>query len=158
MLRTGDLGSVSNDGYLSITGRIKEILITAGGENISPQKIENSLKDSRFIEQVAVFGDGMKYLSALVVPAFDELRQWADSRGILYKNRSDLIQKEQVIQLCKSEIEKNTDHLSRIEKVRKFTLLSEEWSPLTGELTPTLKNKRRVLAEKYEKEIRHLYS
>ena len=96
--RTGDIGAIDDDGFL-ITGRIKDIIVTAGGKNISPQNIENSLKTSQFIEQVAVIGDRRKYLSALVIPAFDEVKKWAKHQGITLNTNKDLIENEQVKKL-----------------------------------------------------------
>ena len=156
-LKTGDLGSVDEDGYLSITGRIKEIIITSGGSNISPQNIENSIKDSRFIEQVAIIGDRRKHLSALVIPVFEELLNWAQEESITFNGREDLVKKEQVIALYENEIKRYTSQFARVEQVRKFKLLTSDWTQETGELTPTLKVKRMVVEKKYAKEIEEMY-
>jgi len=156
--RTGDIGRIDEDNYLSITGRIKEIIITAGGKNISPQNIEAGLKESRFIEQVATIGDRRKFLSALVVPAFEELEKWAEEQGISFKDREDLIPNDRVLSLFKEEIEEYTKDLARVEQIRKFSLLSAEWTQETGELTPTLKVKRRIIEEKYAQEIENMYN
>jgi long-chain acyl-CoA synthetase len=155
--RTGDIGAFDEDGYLSITGRIKEIIITAGGKNISPQNIESGLKESRFIEQVATIGDRRKYLSALIVPAFDELTKWAEEQGIQFNGKEDLVQNNRIIELFQKEIEEHTKQLARVEQIRKFKLLSAEWTQETGELTPTLKVKRRVIGTKYAQEIESMY-
>jgi len=156
-LKTEDIGSVDEDGYLSITGRIKDIIITAGGKNISPQGIENSLKDSRFIEQVCVIGDRRKYLSALVVPAFDELKQWAEEEGIVFDSHEDMIQDKQVIGFFEEETAKCLQQFSQVERIKKVRLLSANWSQQTGELTPTLKVKRRVIEEKYAEIVEAMY-
>ncbi len=155
--RTGDIGVIDERGRLSITGRIKDIIVTAGGKNISPQNIENSLKGSKFIEQVAIIGDRRKYLSALVIPAFEELKKWAKSKGLSFAANADLIDKEEVKQLIAGEIEKYTKQFSRVEQIRKFRLLDAEWSQATDELTPTLKLKRRVIEKKYASEIESMY-
>jgi len=155
--RTGDIGTSDEDGYLSITGRIKDIIITAGGKNISPQNIENSLNESRYIEQVCLIGDRRKYLSALVVPAFNELVQWAQKRAIVFKDNEELIQDARVLDLYEKEIEEGTSQFARVEKIRKFKLLTEDWSQKTGELTPTLKVKRRIVEEKYSELIDEMY-
>jgi len=155
--RTGDIGSADVDGYLSITGRIKDIIITSGGKNISPQLIENKLKDSKFIEQVSVIGDRKKYLSALVVPAFDELKKYAQKNGIEFRENQELIQDNRVLLLFEKEIEKCMRHFSRVEGIKKFRLLSVEWSQQTGELTPTQKIKRRVVERKYREVIEGMY-
>jgi long-chain acyl-CoA synthetase len=156
-LKTEDIGSMDEDGYLSITGRIKDIIITSGGKNISPQGIENRLKDSRFIEQVCVIGDRRKYLSALIVPDFGELEQWAEEKGIVFDNHEDMIQDKQVIGFYEEEIEKCLQQFSQVEKIKKFRLLSASWSQQAGELTPTLKVKRRVVEGKYADIVEAMY-
>ncbi|MBW2216624.1 MAG: long-chain fatty acid--CoA ligase [Deltaproteobacteria bacterium] len=155
--RTGDIGMSDEDGYLSITGRIKDIIITAGGKNISPQSIEISLNESRYIEQVCITGDRRKYLSALVVPAFNELVQWAQKRAIVFKDNEELIQDARVLDLYEKEIEEGTSQFARVEKIRRFKLLTEDWSQETGELTPTLKVKRKKEKEKYKELIDEMY-
>ncbi len=155
--RTGDIAMIDEEGFLKITGRIKDIIVTAGGKNISPQNIENSLKTSQLIEQVAVIGDRRKYLSALVIPAFEALEKWAKKSGVQFSGKRDLIEKPEVISLIGSEIEKYTKQYSRVEQIRKFRLLDAEWTQQTDELTPTQKVKRRVVEAKYAKEIESLY-
>ena len=155
--RTGDLGRIDEDGYLSITGRIKDIIITAGGSNVSPQNLENSLKDSRFIEQVAVIGDRRKYLSALIIPAFEELESWAKTQGLIFSGREDLVKNDQVNELFENEVKRYTNQFARVQQIRKLGLLPIDWSQETGELTPTLKLKRRVIEEKYSSEIEDMY-
>jgi len=155
--RTGDIGMIDERGRLHITGRIKDIIVTAGGKNISPQNIENELKGSRFIEQVAVIGDKRKYLSALVIPSFPEVEKWAKQQGISYSGHGDLVNNRQVIDLIAQEIDKHMKQFSRVEQIRKFKLLDAEWTQATDELTPTLKVKRRVIEKKYAGEIESLY-
>jgi len=155
--RTGDIGVIDEDGYLSITGRIKDIIVTAGGKNISPQNIENSLKGSRYIEQVAIIGDKRKYLSALVVPAYEELEKWARKNEVKYESYDDLNNDDKVDLLLRGEIDKYTKNFARVEQIRQFKLLAGEWSQETGELTPSLKVKRGVIGEKYAKEIEGMY-
>ncbi|HNY64795.1 MAG TPA: long-chain fatty acid--CoA ligase [Deltaproteobacteria bacterium] len=155
--RTGDIGEIDDDGYVKITGRIKDLIITSGGKNISPQNIENSLLASRYIEQVAVIGDNRKYLSALVVPSFENLAAWAKSSGISFEKNADLLKNEQVLELFSSEIEQAMKDYARVEQIRKFTLLEVPWSQETGELTPTLKLKRRVITQKYSHVIEAMY-
>ncbi|MEA3222247.1 MAG: long-chain fatty acid--CoA ligase [Thermodesulfobacteriota bacterium] len=156
--RTGDIGEIDEDGYLKITGRLKDILVTSGGKNISPQNIENSLLTSGFIGQVAVTGDNKKYLSALIVPAFDSLENWAKGQNISFKNHKELISNDAVINLFEKEIEDNTKNFARVEQIKKFTLMDKEWSQETDELTPTLKLKRRVINQKYAGVIDSMYS
>ncbi len=155
--KTGDIGMIDEKGRLYITGRIKDIIVTAGGKNISPQNIESSVKNSKLIEQIAVIGDKRKYLSALVLPAMDEIEKWAKKSGISYNGRPDLLKKEEVNKLIAEELAKFTKQFSRVEQIRKFKLLDAEWTQQTGELTPTLKVKRRVLEQKYASEIESLY-
>jgi long-chain acyl-CoA synthetase len=155
--RTGDIGIIDDDGHLSITGRIKDIIVTAGGKNISPQNLENSLKASSFIEQVGVIGDKRKFLSALIVPAFAEVESWARNQGISFSTHDELILHPDVISLFRSEVDKNTAEYARVEQIRKFTLLNGEWTQESGELTPTQKVKRKVVNEKYVREIEAMY-
>ena len=155
--RTGDIAEIDEEGYVKITGRIKDIIVTSGGKNISPQNIENSLKASKYIEQVAVIGDNRKYLSALVVPAFSELESWAKEQGLNFSSRAELINDPKVNELYASEIESHMKDYARVEQIRKFTLLDKEWSQETDELTPTLKLKRRVINEKYKDIIEKMY-
>ncbi|HPC47072.1 MAG TPA: AMP-binding protein, partial [Deltaproteobacteria bacterium] len=155
--RTGDIGEIDKDGYLKITGRIKDLIVTSGGKNISPQNIENSLKASKFIEQVAVIGDNRKYLSALIVPAFNELEAWARENGVDFSSRRDLVENPRVRDLYTREIEENMKDYARVEQIRKFAILDKEWSQETDELTPTLKLKRRVINQKYASIIESLY-
>lgn len=155
--KTGDTGVIDEQGRLSITGRIKEIIVTAGGKNISPQNIENALKSSRFIEQVAVIGDRRKHLSALVVPAYEELEKWARDQGIVFQDRGELVLNDRVLELFRHEIDEYTKEFGRSEQIRKFSVLPKEWTQEDGELTPTLKIKRRVVEEKYAAEIEAMY-
>ena len=155
--RTGDIGEIDSDGYMKITGRIKDIIVTSGGKNISPQNIENTLITSAFIEQVAVIGDNRKYLSALIVPSFATLESWAKDKNIAFSNRQELIKNSEVTKLFEHEIEVQMKDYARVEQIRKFVLLDKEWSQDTGEMTPTMKLKRKVIYQMYAKEIESLY-
>lgn len=155
--RTGDVGEIDEKGRLRITGRIKDIIVTAGGKNISPQNIESNLKTSRFIEQVAVIGDKRKYLSALIVPAFEELQKWARKNNIEFIDNDELIKNDEVNKFIESEIEKYTKDFARVEQIRKFKLLNAEWTQQTGELTPSQKVKRGVIETKYADMIEGMY-
>jgi len=155
---TGDVGRWDEDGFLIITDRKKDLIITSGGKNISPQNIENSLQISPYIEQAAVIGDNRNYLTALIVPAFPELEKWALENGIKTASRTDLICRAEVKALFDSEVGKQTMHLGRVEQIRKFVLFDEEWSQGKDELTPTLKLKRNVINKKFAKEIEAMYS
>lgn len=155
--RTGDIAEIDSDGYVKITGRIKDLIITSGGKNISPQNIENALKTSTYIEQVAVIGDNRKYLAALIVPGFAELENWAKANGVTFSSRQELIKDSKVNELFAKEIENFMKDYARVEQIRKFTLLDKEWSQETDELTPTLKLKRRVVNQKYKDIIEKMY-
>ena len=155
--KTGDIGIIDEDGYLSITGRIKDIIVTAGGKNISPQNIESALKSSLYVEQVAIIGDRRKYLSALIVPTFEELEKYAKRNDIGFSTRSELLENDKIIKLYESEINEIMKNFARVEQIRRFKLLDAEWSQATDELTPSLKVKRRVIEEKYASEIENMY-
>jgi long-chain acyl-CoA synthetase len=154
---TGDIGEIDNDGYMKITGRIKDIIVTSGGKNVSPQNIENTLVTSAFIEQVAVIGDNRKYLSALIVPSFATLESWAKDKNISFSNRQELIKNPEVIKLFEHEIEEQMKDYARVEQIRKFLLMEKEWSQDSGEMTPTMKLKRSIIRKKFEKEIESMY-
>jgi long-chain acyl-CoA synthetase len=155
--RTGDIGEIDKDGYMKITGRIKDLIVTSGGKNISPQNIENALMTSRFIEQVAVIGDNRKYLSALIVPSYAALEPWAKENNVTFTSRKDLLSKPEVLKIFEAELVENMKNYARVEQIRKFTLLETEWSQDTGEMTPTMKVKRKVINQKYGPAIEAMY-
>jgi len=157
-LKTGDLGEFDTEGNLRITGRIKELIITSGGKNISPQNIENSLMFSPYINQVNVVGEGRKFISALIVPAFEVLEPWAKENGVAFADRSELVKQAKVRALFEQQIRAFTKDFGQVEQIKKFTLLDREWLQETGELTPTLKVKRRVIAVKYADAIEKMYA
>lgn len=152
------MGIIDSDGCLSITGRIKDIIVPAGGKNISPQNLENSVKASPYIEQIGVIGDKRKYLSSLIVPAFPELTKWAETKGISFSFEDELFANPDVQKLIRAEIDKNTEQYARVEQIRKFTILNAEWTQETDELTPTQKVKRKIINAKYAKEIEAMYA
>jgi len=156
-LKTGDIGEFDAEGNLKITGRTKDLIITSGGKNISPQNIENSLMFSGYINQLAVIGDGRKYISALIVPAFEVLEPWAKENGVPFASRAELVKHEKVLTLFEAQIKEYTKDYGPLEQIKKFSLLDKEWLQDTGELTPTLKVKRRVIMEKYSDLIDKMY-
>lgn len=155
---TGDIGHIDDDGYLYITDRKKDIIVTAGGKNIAPQNIENALITCKYIEQVCVIGDKRKYLSALIVPNFEELEKWAKANGIEYENTEKLVEDQRTYDLIKGEIDNLLKDFDRHEQIVKFLLLTEEMTIASGLLTPTLKVRRRQVAETFADDIEKLYT
>jgi long-chain acyl-CoA synthetase len=155
-LHTGDVGYFDDDGFLFITDRIKELIVTAGGKNVAPQPIENALKTHEFIAQAMVIGDHRNFISAIIVPQAEVLEAWAEENGI-EGDLVDLCNNPQVIEHINTAVEATMASFSRYESVRKFTLVPEEFSQEAGELTPTLKLKRRVLLAKYADVIEKMY-
>jgi long-chain acyl-CoA synthetase len=154
---TGDIGEFDSDGFLKITDRKKDLIITSGGKNIAPQKIENLLVADEYILQVCVCGDRKNYLTALVVPDFGPLAKYAREKGIPFVNCQDLVRREAVKTWLAERIEVRTRELANYEKIKQFTLLAEEFSQDRGELTPTLKIKRKMVTEKYRAAIEAMY-
>ncbi len=155
-LHTGDIGMII-DGFIKITDRKKELFKTSGGKYIAPQYIENLIKASLYIEQVMVVGAEKKFPGALLVPNFVNLQEWCKLHGIQVSSNEEMIKHPKVIQKIQEEVDKANENLAQFEKVKKFALLSKEWTIDSGELTPSLKMKRRVVMENYKKEIESLY-
>jgi long-chain acyl-CoA synthetase len=156
-LHTGDIGHLDADGFLVITDRKKELIVTSGGKNIAPQPIENRLKTNRFFTEVVMIGDKRNFPTALVVPSFEALEAWARERGLPVDDRAALVARPEVEAHYLSLIAELTTDLAQYEKIKKVAVLPAEFSQETGELTPTLKVKRRVIAEKYRAVIDRLY-
>ncbi|MBI5440331.1 MAG: long-chain fatty acid--CoA ligase [Deltaproteobacteria bacterium] len=155
--QTGDVGVVDREGFLTITDRKKELIINAYGKNIAPAPIEEALKHIRYIANVVLIGDKRKFLSALIVPNFERLEGWASANGVEFRSPTDLIRSPKVRALFRQAIEiVNGDEPSE-KKIRDFAFLTTDFSIEGGELTPTLKVKRRVVAEKYKAMIDGLY-
>jgi long-chain acyl-CoA synthetase len=161
-LRTGDVGYLDADGYLFITDRKKDLLKTSGGKYVAPQPIENAIKRSQYVNQVVVIGDGRKFPAALIVPQMDALLVYARRQGILTKEsgaeESELTRRAEIINLIEKEVETHTTDLSQYEKIKAVLLLPRELTVEAGELTPTLKVKRRVVVEKNKEQIDRLYA
>lgn len=155
--RTGDIGEIDPDGYLKITDRKKELFKTSGGKYIAPSPIEQMIKASRFISQVVLVGNERKFPSALIVPNFEMLESYAKLKGIELASPSEYCANEQILDLIERQVAKETEKLSQYEKVKKIALLDHELTVDGGELTPTLKVKRRVINEKYRSIIDALY-
>jgi long-chain acyl-CoA synthetase len=157
-LHTGDIGFLDEEGFLHITDRKKDIIITSTGKNITPSNIENLLKASRYIGQAVVIGEGRKYLTALVTLDRDEITRYAEKKGITYSDFSDLCKKHEILDLIDREIGERNKELARIEQIKKFTILDKEFQQSDEEVTPTLKVKRRIFEQKYKDRIEAMYT
>ncbi|MEY4383548.1 MAG: Long-chain-fatty-acid--CoA ligase [Bacteroidota bacterium] len=155
---TGDIGEIVEGKYLKITDRKKEIFKTSGGKYVAPQVVENKLKESPFIEQCMVVGEGQKFPSALIIPEFSALQYWARQHDIHWSSNEDLIQQAQVIELIQAEVLSTMKSVAQYEQVKKFVLLPRLFTIQEGELTPTLKLKRKIIHQKYESLILPLYT
>lgn len=155
---TGDIGVLEDGKYLKITDRKKEMFKTSGGKYVAPQPMENKFKESPFIEQLMIVGDGEKYPAALIVPSYLYLQEWAKQNEISYTTKEELLQHTKVIETIHAEVRKYNAGFGNWEQVKKFELLPNEWTDATGELTPTQKLKRKVIAEKYKEEIKKLFA
>ena len=161
---TGDIGVMIDNPrdaehkFLKITDRKKEIFKTSGGKYVAPQPIENKMKESKWIEQMMVTGAGEKYTGALIVPAFNALKEWCTEHGVEFNGNEKIIKNEKIINLIKDPVERYNQNFNQVEQIKKFELLPYEWSVEGGELTPTLKLKRKVIMEKYKDAIDRIYS
>lgn len=155
---TGDIGVWVDNKFLKITDRKKEIFKTSGGKYVAPQPIENKMKESPYIEQMMVVGADRKFAGALIVPSFTNLREWCLQNGVPDSTPNDMICNPKVIELYKTEVEKYNQQFNHVEQVKKFELLHTEWNIDGGELTPTLKLKRKVIMEKYHDAIDRIYN
>jgi len=155
---TGDIGEFDEDGFLKITDRKKDIIITANGKNIAPQLIESRIGKDFYVEQIAIIGDRERYLVALIVPAFPALEEFALSKGVRFKNHEELIKNPAIIQHYAERIESQSKDLPSWSKVQKFTLLPEPLTVEKGDITPTMKLKRKVIAKNYEDIIQKMYA
>jgi long-chain acyl-CoA synthetase len=156
-LHTGDCGEFIDGKFLKITDRVKELFKTSGGKYVAPQVIENKMKECRYIEQICVVGENEKFVGALIVPSFLNLTDWATKHGVHAKSNVELANSPEVYSLIKSEIEILNHNFGQIEKIKQFKLVPDEWSIIGGELTPTMKVKRKVVMAKYDKEIKEMY-
>jgi long-chain acyl-CoA synthetase len=155
---TGDIGTWVEGNFLKIIDRKKEIFKTSGGKYVAPQPIENKMKESPFIEQMMVVGPERKFTAALIVPAFANLKTWCEKNGVPHQSSDEMINQPRVQEHFKSIVEKFNVQFNHIEQVKKFELLNKEWTIDGGELTPTLKLKRKVITEKYGDAIERIYA
>lgn len=154
---TGDLGRIESEGHLKITGRKKELFKTSFGKYVSPEMIENNLKESEFIDTLMVVGENQKYAAAIVVPDFAHLRSWCQIKGIPYTSNKEMIEMERIKKRFHKEIHKYNKHLGATEQIKAFELLPNEWTVDSGELTATLKLRRNLINERYKTEIEKLF-
>jgi long-chain acyl-CoA synthetase len=156
-LRTGDLGELDDEGYLKITGRKKDIIITAGGKNLTPANIENDLKQSPFISQAVMYGDRKPFPVAMITLDPEEIVSWAQEQG-LPEDIESLAEHEKVHEMIQTELDRANSNYARVEQIKKFTILDHDLSVETGELTPSLKVKRNVIYDRYGDLFESLYS
>lgn len=155
--KTGDIGEFDSEGFLRITDRKKELFVSSGGKNIAPHPIELAIIGQPFIDQACLIGDAKKYITALVVPDFQELRRYAKRNNITYSEEADLLKNEAIKDLFKKQIDEVNEKLPRYEQVKYFKVLDKPFSVETGELTPTLKLKRRIVLENFKEDIESMY-
>jgi len=156
-LYSGDVGELDEDGYLKITDRKKDIIVTAGGKNITPQYIENKLKFSPYINDAVVIGDKRKFISCLIMIDEDNVVKYAQDNKIQFSTYKDLTQSPEIIKLIQSEMDNVNETLSRVEQVKKFTILPKKLYEEDGEVTPTMKVKRKYVNEAFSDLIEAMY-
>jgi long-chain acyl-CoA synthetase len=160
-LKTGDVGTFveyKGNKYLKITDRVKELFKTSGGKYVAPQVIENKMKESAYIEQIMVVGEGKNFVSALIVPNFANLKEWCEKNGVSVSSNAEIAQSKEVYNLIKSDVERLNKNFGQWETIKKFELIPHEWTIDGGEMTPTMKVKRKVVHEKYQQLIEKIYS
>jgi len=156
-LHTGDVGSVDQDGYFRITDRMKDIIITAGGKNVTPSELENDLKFSPYITDAVVIGDKRPYLTVIVMIDQENVEKFAQDNDVPFSNYASLTRAEAVQQLIQDEIERVNKKFARVEQIKKFFLLDTLLSAEDEELTPTMKLKRKLVEKKYTPQIETMY-
>ncbi len=155
---TGDLGQIEEKGQLTITGRKKELFKTSFGKYINPGQIEDKFKESPFIDTLVVLGENQKFAAALIVPDFNDLKSWCESKGIEYTTNSEMINVPRIRKRYKKEVDYYNTFFGETEQIKRFDLMESEWTSFSGELTPTLKIKRSYISKKYESTINKLFS
>ncbi|MCC8463066.1 AMP-dependent synthetase/ligase [Photorhabdus bodei] len=156
-LRTGDAGKLDENGNLFITERLKDLMKTSNGKYIAPQMIESTLGQDRFIEHVAVIADARKFVSALIVPCYEALEEYARSINLKYHDRVELLRHSQIIEMFEQRLKEVQKNFAHFDQVKRFILLPKPFSMETGELTPTLKLRRKIIMQRYYKEIESMY-
>jgi long-chain acyl-CoA synthetase len=154
---TGDVGFIDGEGCLTITDRKKDIIVTSGGKNIAPQPIENKMKTNRFFTEIVMVGNKRNFPAALIVPNFEQLEKWAGERGIAFGDRKQLVAKPEVVAFYQTLVSDLSTDLAQFERIKKIALLPQEFTLEAGEITPTLKVKRRFVEQKYQALIDAMY-
>jgi len=155
--KTGDIGHIDGDGFLVITDRKKDIIVTSGGKNVAPQPIENLLKTIPYVSTAVVIGDRKRFVAALIVPNLEKLEEYARNAGIAFKDRGELVRNEQVVNFIKAEVDRATPALAPYERIKKIALLEREFEIEKDEITPSLKVKRNIIEDRYRDLIDGLY-
>ncbi|MFP4037556.1 MAG: long-chain fatty acid--CoA ligase, partial [Desulfobacteraceae bacterium] len=154
---SGDVGEIDEDGYIKITDRKKDIIVTAGGKNITPQYIENKLKFSPYINDAVVIGDRRKFLTALIMIDEDNVVKYAQDNKIQFSTYKDLTQTQEINRLVQGEVDRVNETLARVEQIKKFTILPKKLYEEDGEVTPTMKVKRKYVNEAFSDLIEAMY-
>ena len=157
-LRTGDAGELDGEGNIYFTERLKELMKTSNGKYVAPQLVEGTIGKDRFIEQVAIVADARHFVSALIVPCFESLEEYARSINLQYQCKSELLRHSKVVEFFEARIADLQKELAKFEQVKKFTLLPSAFSMELGEITPTMKLRRKIIESKYQREIEAMYS
>jgi len=157
-LYTGDIGEIDDEGFLKITDRKKDLIVTAGGKNVAPQRIERIMRTSHYIAQVLAYGDKRKFISALITLEPDNIQAWAVEHGLGTKSVAELAALPEVTRLIEGEVEERNRHLASFESIKRFHILPRDFSIEDGEMTPTLKIKRKVVVQKFQNELESLYT
>ena len=148
---------IDDDGFLKITDRKKDLIVTAGGKNVAPQNIENMMKLQPYIEQVNVIGDKRKFLTAIIVPSFPMVKKWAKEKGLSFADHNELVALPAVKELITKDVEKVNAELAKFETIKKFHLANVEFTQENDMMTPTMKVRRKIVNKYFAKEIEGLY-